>query len=437
MTGSNIDSGGGLEEDAADGVRGKLIASGVIAVIVGLVAAVSGVGIGLLIVAVFASVAAFWLVDSLLARSVTGSAQSSIDGSIEGSATVPPASQHMAPPHGGAPPITVQTPIAPPSSPVVEAEPASPEPPSAAPGVRPSAAPGARPSAAPAPVPDSASAIGEDMESRGDERPGARLDPALLDPDSVEIKANSQGKNRMMSIRIAKHGHTIGECEDAVVVDPRRALMAIGDGASASFGASLWAEALATQFVAAPPKPLSVTSFASWLADARSTLLELGTNREATDIPAGWWSEQGARQGAYSTVVGAAIMTDGDTRVATVMCLGDSCAFVLGRPAGARQLRRALPYEDASQFGSHPALLASMADRPHAEPSWTTVPMDAGDLLVLASDAVAEWLLADPRRFTVLDDADPQRIANRLIAERLDGRIVNDDLTLATLELAS
>ena len=130
-------------------------------------------------------------------------------------------------------------------------------------------------------------------------------------------------------------------------------------------------------------------------------------------------------------------MTDGASRVATVMCLGDSCAFVLTGPRGDRNVRRSLPYEDSEQFGSHPALLGSMADRHHDEPTWTTVPTEPGDLLVLASDAVAEWLLGDPTRFDLFDDHEPGAISSRLIAERTDGKLVNDDLTVAVLELAS
>jgi serine/threonine protein phosphatase PrpC len=374
----------------------KLTVAGTIALIVGAIAAVSGVGIVFVVIAVLASVVVFWILDSLLRQPTTQAATPQ----LHPLAPPPLRSASHADSRAGAHrtdvvPATMLTSEQAPSmsSPVTPAD---------------------------APPPEQ-----------------ARLDPTLLDPNSVEIRANAQGKNRLMSIRIAKHGHSIAECEDAVAVDPRRAVLAVSDGASSSFGAGVWADALARQFVTGPPKPLSVGSFSSWIAQARSVFVEAAASQPINDASPGWWSERGARQGAFATIIGAAIMNDGDTRVATVMCLGDSCAFVLDGPPGARTLRRALPFEDATQFGSHPALLASHSDRRHPEPSWTTIPMDRGDLLVLASDAVAEWLLADPRRFALLDDADPQRLANRLITERTDGRIVNDDLTLATLELTT
>ncbi len=370
----------------SDALVAKLLVGAVVAAVVGGVAALSGIGVVLVIVAVVAAVGAFWLFDSLLAPSPDHSFGFAPGAS---GAPLPATSAESLPPLGGVGP--------PPSS--------------------------ERP---------------DDQPPADGESHGARLDPGQFDPRSVEIKKSSQRTGRAFSIRIAKHGNSIEECEDAVTVDPRRAVLAVADGASSSFGANLWADTLTRHFVEQPPEPLSVASFATWLAGARagSPPPSGGSEGAGEDRPAGWWSEQGARQGAYSTIVGAAIMTDGDARVATIMCLGDSCAFVLTGEAGSRRMRRALPYEDASQFGSHPALLGSMVDRPHDEPTWTTVPAGPGDVLVLASDAVAEWLLGDPKRFALLDDDQPDAIATRLIGERTDGRIVNDDLTVAVFELA-
>lgn len=371
-----------------DGIGTRLALSAVIALIVGGVAAFSEVGVVLIVVAVVGAVAAFWLLDSASVPSPTpGLGLAPGAPGVHSSGALPTTSTASLPPLRGV------------AAPVV-GEPNDPDTVAAAP-----------------------------------ERHIATLDPALFDPQSVEIKVSSQGTSRVFSVRIAKHGNAIAECEDAVAVDPRRGVLAVADGASSSFGAGPWADTLTRQFVKTPPKPLSVGAFAEWLGQARAVSPEIV--RGESDDPNGWWSEQGARQGAFSTVVGAAIMSDGGARVATVMCLGDSCAFVLTGPAGDRLVRRSLPYEDSEQFGSHPALLGSMADRPHDEPTWTTVPTTPGDLLVLASDAVSEWLLGDPRRFQLLDGHEPEAIASHLIAERTDGRIVNDDLTIAVLELSS
>ncbi len=267
-------------------------------------------------------------------------------------------------------------------------------------------------------------------ESRASaERTSATLDLALLDPNSIEVvNAASTDKRTIWSFRVAKHGQAIDECEDAVRIDGTRWVMAVADGASSSFGAGRWARVLVDEFVTAPPQPLSPGSFDAWLDRSRAVM----SGGEAAD-KSGWWAEEGARRGAFATLVGAAVHGKADERVATVMCLGDSCAFLVD---GARHVRRTLPYEDASQFGSHPSLIGSLPAHGTIAPSWTTLPVSSGDVLVLASDAVSEWLLGDPRRFDRILQLTPDEISDLVIAERSAGRIVNDDLALAVMALS-
>ena len=188
----------------------KLLVGGVVAAVVGGVAALSGVGGVLVVVAVVAAVGAFWLFDALLVPT-------------------PDHSLGFVPGASGSPlPATPTGPIPPPGG--VETAPTNAE---------------------------------RSDDGPGDQGPhGARLDPGLFDQRSVEIKQSSQRSGRAFSIRIAKHGHSIEECEDAVAVDPRRAVLAVADGASSSFGANLWAGTLADHFVEQPPEPLSVAAFA-------------------------------------------------------------------------------------------------------------------------------------------------------------------------------
>ncbi|MFK8024972.1 MAG: hypothetical protein AB8G26_13510 [Ilumatobacter sp.] len=264
-------------------------------------------------------------------------------------------------------------------------------------------------------------------------RISARLDPGEFRRDSVETKTSPS--SNAFSLRVAKHGSAIEECEDAVAVDPTRGVLAVADGASSSFDAQQWARALVGRFVQGPPKPLSVAAFSRWLDDARRHTAV--PDAADDDDPNGWWSEQGVRHGAFATITGVAIGVDGVDRVATIMCLGDSCAFVLTGAIGDRQIRRAIPYDDASQFGSHPSLLRSQSGRPHDDPLWASVPLVTDDLIVATTDAVGEWLLADRTRFTIFDALSVDDLARHLVDERTEGRIVNDDLTVAVLRVES
>ena len=245
-----------------------------------------------------------------------------------------------------------------------------------------------------------------------EEPSSATLDMALLDPNSVDVSSAATGDNRTAwSLRISKHGQAVDDCEDATRIDAARWVMALADGASSSFAAGRWAQVLVDEFVAAPPQPLSPGSFDAWLERSR-TAMSAGESADKS----GWWAEEGARRGAFATLVGAAVHGKSDERVATIMCLGDSCAFLVG---GDRRLRRSLPYEDASQFGSHPSLIGSLPGHGAVAPSWTTLPVASGDVLVLASDAVSEWLLGDQRRFEQILQLTPSEIADVAIAQRL------------------
>lgn len=258
------------------------------------------------------------------------------------------------------------------------------------------------------------------------------LDPASLVPDSVETRTFGPKGRRGYTLRIAKHGSSLAECEDAVAVDERRSIVAVGDGASSSFGAGPWAAALAAGFVANPPRPLSIDSFDEFLERCRGS-----EQTDDRDAATGWWADEGQRRGAYSTIIGAGVTPKGKRRHAMVMCVGDSCGFLLRGERGARQLRRSLPYEDSGQFGSHPFLLGSLGTTADAaQPLWTVIPVEPGDLIVLASDALSEWLLDDVARFANLETRSPGELAELLIEQRASGAMVNDDLALVALEVA-
>jgi hypothetical protein len=57
------------------------------------------------------------------------------------------------------------------------------------------------------------------------------------------------------------------------------------------------------------------------------------------------------------------------------------------------QLQVAMPLDDPSRFTSHPDLLSSLPDAPVPAPTVVEGELRAGDVLVLATDALAAFLL--------------------------------------------
>lgn len=246
-------------------------------------------------------------------------------------------------------------------------------------------------------------------------------DRTVQRPQSRNLLASPPGG--VLLAQAAKQGNDESECEDAAAVSDDAATAAVSDGASSSFGARRWAQVLVRQFVESPPSAMSATAMAEWLEQARAEMRRIAGEATAT-----WWSEAGSEKGAFATLLGVVVQRSGDTAVARLMSVGDCCCFVVRDGS----VHASLPYEDASQFGSHPALLGSLGGR-HITPLWAQFELSPGDRLVLASDAVAEWVLAERERVAQVVQLAPQDLRDLLISERQAGRIVNDDVTLLAL----
>jgi hypothetical protein len=279
------------------------------------------------------------------------------------------------------------------------------------------------------------------VDSDGGSQQGAQLASSTLAPDKNETLARStaddvtvrrDGQSRPTAIvqtafRIAKNGNEHGECEDAFEVDRSGMIAAIADGASSSFGARDWAQALVDEFLASRPEPLTPRSFDSWLERCRRIAIAVPQDRADES----WWTEAGSQTGAYAAFLGVSIEPIGTDFEVDIVVVGDCCAFVVN---GKGNVTHTIPYSEAGQFGSHPALLGSTRLHPTA-PLWTRVEAQAGGTVVLATDAVGEWLLGDSARLGELLNGDEKSAKRLLQAERQANRIVNDDMTLVVLRL--
>ena len=247
---------------------------------------------------------------------------------------------------------------------------------------------------------------------------------------------------------LPKAGNRPEEYEDAFrVVYPQRlgasargsVRAAVADGASESAFAREWANALVDAFVAAPPAPdgLAGDSPDEWLAAPR----ERWNDCVPWDrLP--WHGEAKARAGAFATLLGLTLAASPNSprRLSwRALAVGDSCLFVV---SGGR-LAVSFPVEDASEFDNNPDLLCSNPE--NAGRGWEAArrldgECAAGDLLLLASDALAHWFLAA----AAAGDAPWESIAaldssgwDDWVGERRRaGLMRNDDVTLLAIEVA-
>ena len=246
---------------------------------------------------------------------------------------------------------------------------------------------------------------------------------------------------------LPKAGNRLDEYEDAFrAIYPQRvgesgsgvARIAVSDGASESAFAREWANALTDAFVARPPELCGLTedSLNAWLLPAQDAW-HSGVPWDR--LP--WHGEAKARRGAFATLLGMTIgaSPDNPRRLSwQAVAVGDSCLFIIRDD----RLRLSFPLEDAAEFDNTPALVCSNPD--NAVDMWDGVRLhsgecEAGDLIILATDALACWFLAQDaageKHWETLLALDAAEWDAWIEEQRREGLMRNDDTTLVIIEV--
>lgn len=248
---------------------------------------------------------------------------------------------------------------------------------------------------------------------------------------------------RWQAFHTHKGGNAPDEYEDAFAGDAARGRFAVADGASESSFAATWAKLLVEAFLAARRSPWQNID---WLAPARQCWAEHVDPR-----PLPWYAEEKREQGAYATFLGIGFGRSrqgaGDQQGGKwrALAVGDSCLFRLR----AGKLRRSFPLSRSSDFGNQPALLGSRGrpvDTPAQELRHTGGHWCPGDRFLLATDALAEWMLRrseqeqrpDAAIDRLLGESSPQDAFAGWVAEQRERQgLRNDDVTLVIVDLSA
>lgn len=221
-----------------------------------------------------------------------------------------------------------------------------------------------------------------------------------------------------------KAGQEAADYEDAHAVragdGPVRA--AVADGATESAFARPWAEALVEGYVRGGVS--GAEALAAHLPAWRRAWEEAVRPRLA-GLP--WYAAAKADEGAFAALLGLAVDPGGAWHALSV---GDACLFHLRD----EEVLASWPFEDADAFTNRPALLATRPDVSAPPVAERAGRWRSGDAFLLATDALAAWLLrTDPADARMWDAA---RFEARVAEGRADGTLRNDDITLLVLEVA-
>jgi len=213
-------------------------------------------------------------------------------------------------------------------------------------------------------------------------------------------------------------GDTESEDAAAVRTEAMPVRGALSDGATEAAYAGQWARILAEGVV---ETDLTVDSIEAALPHWRT---EWQTLVKGASAETPWYVQIKADEGAFAALAGLEVLPGGTWRALSV---GDSCVFHLRDG----QVQRSWPFESPDAFTTRPALLPSRSDQRVPPPATTTGVWQSEDVFLLATDAVAAWLLrTTPLAIAHLDEAS---IRESIMAARADETLRNDDATVLVL----
>jgi Protein phosphatase 2C len=229
---------------------------------------------------------------------------------------------------------------------------------------------------------------------------------------------------------------TADEWEDGAAYSERRQCFAVADGATGSFRARDWAEAIVEAYVrrypALPPDPTPART-----EDMRTWFVSVAAawpSAPDRDGQTPWWVAHKERTAnAAATFVG---LTFGRSATAQMsweaVAVGDCCLFHVN---GSR-LAVSFPHTSTAEFTDGPSLFpadAEQAARAVNEVRLTTGQAVPGDMFVLASDAFSKWLVthhaADRSMWRRVRALRPDTYPELVTALRRAGEMDDDDTT--------
>jgi len=227
---------------------------------------------------------------------------------------------------------------------------------------------------------------------------------------------------------VSKIGEEPGACEDVVRVrqDSGVLRLAASDGATTSSFSREWAAQLAEWFCLLDHHPNDDEFLEALQALGQVWRADIARR----ELP--WHAEEKVRQGAFATFLGVSI----DKQSWRALALGDTCLFHVR----AGTLLTSFPYVSAKEFAARPVLACSVSSpaadlKEHLRESTSAI--ETGDVLIIATDGLAQWLLsklgAEQPAWDLFELPSEDRLAVVVERERRERRMRNDDVGCAWL----
>ncbi len=247
---------------------------------------------------------------------------------------------------------------------------------------------------------------------------------------------------------ISKFGNKPSENEDAVIPSEiygcvngksERASFAVADGATQTSFSGLWANCLVKHCTQAR---LSEYAF---LDAVKKAGVEWQVSLQGLDLP--WHAMEKVRQGAFSALAWLEIQYDplhpSTAYSWRALAVGDCCLFI----AHNHKIYLSLPLQNPSEFNNSPVLIPSKSEKMDSikgKIHMARGSLKRGDQLILASDAMASWIMRKPATNpsdyqnmvrVIKDTGNSPQFSGFINTLRKNGEIRNDDTSIIYIEL--
>lgn len=239
------------------------------------------------------------------------------------------------------------------------------------------------------------------------------------------------------SFIIHKEAESLEDCQDACAQHDEKRRYAVADGVTHSFFPKEWAALLVEHFCENTDLSSVKTDWRDWLAPIQQKWYEQVEEKVRERNLFYLTNPFNAKESAASTFIGIKFSEDNTGWEAVI--LGDSCLFHKTDSEFKSYL-----IENSVGFTDRPEFFASFAKDNHSEPKFRHGKANPDDTFILATDALAKWIL-EHKEVGKLDTA-----LDRLKAVKTDEqfcqfvhearhdeaiRLVNDDVTLMLISV--
>ena len=231
-----------------------------------------------------------------------------------------------------------------------------------------------------------------------------------------------------------KQAETVDDCQDACEVNENEDVgrYAIADGATLSFMSKPWAALLVKHFCKTTGLSLTKDNWQEWLRPIQQEWYQQ-VEEDVKALKQYWLTNSfNTQESATSTFIGLDI--DKVTSKWKAIIIGDSCLFHLDDPGFKSYL-----IKDSTNFTNRPNAFTSFEKDNHHAPILVQGDVKQGNTFILATDALAKWILAHKEAGKLETVCDALKAIETDIefckfveTERSSEsiRLVNDDVTL-------